>query len=82
MLHLQGPETSSPVIIISSHRAQFIITAEEREKETKGGRQWRSPQQPEVAEQPQEQVGGRPEAGRNTGEVTSQVQEVQVRGHG
>lgn len=83
MLHLQGPETSSPVIIISSsHRAQLIIPAEEREKETTGCRQWRSPQQPEVTEQPQEQVRGRTEAGRNTREVASQVQEVQVGRHG
>ena len=50
-------------------------------QETKGRRQWRSPQQPEVAEQPQEQVGGRTEAG-NTGEVAHQVQEVQVGRHG
>lgn len=51
-------------------------------QETTSCRQWRSAQQQEVAEQPQEQVRGRTEAGRNPGQVAGQVQEVQVRRHG
>lgn len=75
MLHLQGPENTTPIIIL--HWAQLVLTAEKREKETKGCRQWRSSQQSEVPEQPQEQVGGRTEAG-DAGEVAHQVQEVAV----
>ena len=46
-------------------------------QETTSRRQWRSPQQPEVAEQPQEQVGGRPETG-DARQVAHQVQEVEI----